>query len=147
MQPIFFSCFLCSPSIGIRSKIKRKHRAVRATIHYPVVVQNETNRMVRARAYHTKQTVDKLLEEGATVDGLTEDAKKAIAYAQQLQHVDEQKRALREKGNFFFVHPHAKENVFPVVEVPQDLDVHTGHEHITLKEQENAEAALNVRPL
>jgi hypothetical protein len=80
----------------------------------PQLLEETLDRSIRLHAYTALQEAKKLEERGEAVP---EDLAAKAEHGVQLQHCDDQKRILREKGHFFHVHPHAdKDVVFPVVD-------------------------------
>jgi len=110
---------------SVHAKYKRKTAKARAHKYAPVHKENSIDNSVKLQAYRLRQELKKAEAAGQVLD-FNEELKDSIAYAQSLDRCDEQKRRLREKGHFFFVHPEAPEDAFPECVRPETVTPYEG---------------------
>lgn len=78
----------------------------------------DDKRSIRFRAYQERQEAKALAQSNEDVPAhLVESAK----YADDLDRNDEQKRRLKEKGHFYFVHPHSAPDAYPTAIAPAGM--------------------------
>lgn len=99
--------------------------ALKLAKYQPELTERQRKISIRLNAYTALQAKRKAAQEG-TIEALDATTLEAAEHGEQLETCDDQKRALREKGHFFFVHPHAKKDQFPVVDNPDGrIDTYT----------------------
>lgn len=116
----FFICLIkfnhYSP--GARSNKKKRLVPLRRKWAEPKYQRMDDQRSVRFRAYQEREEAKALAQQNEEVPAtLAESAQ----YADELDRCDEQKRRLREKGHFFFVHPHSEPDAFPAAIAPAGM--------------------------
>ncbi len=133
---------------GTRNKQLRRLRVHRRAAMKPLQDAVEAKKLVRLRAYTERQIAKNLATEGKEMPTEMEES---VKHAEQLDRCDEQKRRLREKGVFFFVHPNSAPDTFPVVEEPKNITEFEGPDMFekvpVTKTKEEEHQELFVNPL
>lgn len=108
-----------TPHPGARSSTRKRNVALKLKKYQPQLAERERKISIRLASYmalQKKRSIEK--EGGDATKELDTQTLTAAEHGAELEHNDDQKRSLREKGHFFFVHPHAKPDAFPIVSNP-----------------------------
>jgi hypothetical protein len=117
---------LSPPPLGVRASSRKRNNSLKAKKLAPVFAENDRKRSIRLTAYMALAKVreaEKRAAENGEVAQVDEETRAAAKHGAELEHCDQQKRDLRDKGHFFFVNPSLKkaEDAFPVVSNPDGV--------------------------
>lgn len=104
---------------SVRATSVKRNKGLRLKKMQPLLADQDRKRQIRLTSYAALQKVRAAEAEGEEMGEVDEETQAAADHAKELERNDEQKRLLRDKGHFFFVHPSIKKDeVFPIVSNP-----------------------------
>lgn len=104
---------------SVRATSVKRNKGLRLKKMQPLLADQDRKRQIRLTSYTALQKVRAAEQKGEDAEEIDEETKVAAEHAKELERCDEQKRALRDAGHFFFVHPSVKKDeAFPVVSNP-----------------------------